>query len=780
MTGEVRACPEPCPELVEGLSKDERETHALLCPCFTARGILPVKDAKKRRGGSRTVPHVIARSPSLTDDEAISASCCGRAQLGYPRHPNLAKLSFIVRGITNNVTLLKHGSGKILVCEQFFDYNLVKPGLCLGGDKMEKERKHQDLYAQLTSWFATQTKWKTIRAFAVGMGVPYTQIKHYFRGDAFPRGEDRKNLFKATGIPCLAPEQTDLFENKSPENPLTQQQTQASTAQPQQAPAKSNDLKSDEEPYKTIRIAVSGDVTLRRLETAIIDTREFQRLRSLKQLCSSYLVYPSAVHTRFEHSLGTLYETTRMIEYVRNNPKSAPAQIVISEQDERLARLAALLHDVTHVPFGHTLEDEACLIKKHDEDTERRKILIEESQIGKTIIRAIGEKELARLLEIIGTKHKEVEKLGEQAYISDIVNNTLCADLLDYLKRDVYFCNLHESFSDRFLRYLFLEHVDVDKDKLANGGFPKRARRLIVRLWKQRIGRERRDVLSELTSLLRIRYSLGEKVYFHHAKNSSSAMLSRAVWAAMHPENGPASSALKIDELYQMGDDQLLSRLANSNDPVAKKLANALLARTLHKQVFTLTGTEANAVPSLDWSERMIKNFHKNPRNRVDIENQLASLCNLNPGDVVIYCPQLDMARKYADMLVEWREKHIPLRMIDDISTKQALQAILSAHELLWNLQVFATPSVKENQGVEQNLRRLCQAQFLPASLPEDRDIRFADALRAIITSKIGGSGSAQNVEQSVERVLAKARTLSSSKIMMSDIDQAIKETLGR
>jgi hypothetical protein len=219
--------------------------------------------------------------------------------------------------------------------------------------------------------------------------------------------------------------------------------------------------------------------------------------------------------------------------------------------------------------------------------------------------------------------------------------------------------------------------------------------------------------------------------------------------------------------------------LANSNDPVAQKLANALLARALHKQVFTLTGTEANAVPSLDWSEHMIKDFHENPRNRVDIENQLASLCNLNPGDVVIYCPQLDMATKYADMLVEWREKHIPLRMIDDISTKQALEAILSAHKLLWNLQVFAVPSVKEDQGCEQNLRRFCQAQFLPASLPEDRNIRFADAIRAIITNKIGGSGSAQNVEQSVERVLAKARAPSSSKIIMADIDQAIKETLG-
>jgi HD superfamily phosphohydrolase len=644
---------------------------------------------------------------------------------------------------------------------------------------MEKERKHQDLHEQLTLWFTSQNKWDKRRAFAEDIGIPYTQIEHYFRGDAFPRGEGRKRLYEETHISCLAPEQPDFFENKSPDNPPAQQQIQASTALPQQAPAKGNDLRLDEEPDKTIRIAVSGDVTLRRLETAIIDTREFQRLRSLKQLCSSYLVYPSAVHTRFEHSLGTLYEASRMIEYVRNNPKSEMSQKKIDNWDEVLARLAALLHDVPQVPFGHTLEDEACLIMKHDEDTERRRILIEESQIGKTIIKSIGREKLDLLLKIIGIKHKDVEKLKEHAYISDIVNNTLCADLLDYLKRDVYFCNLHESYSDRFLRYLYLDEVDVDEAKRKDPEFPKRARRLIVRLWKQKIGRERRDVLSELTSLLRIRYSLGEKVYFHHAKNSSSAMLSRAVWAAMHPENG---AALKISDLYLIGDDQLLSRLADSKDPVAKRLANALLKRALYKRVYTLTRTEANAVPSLDCAQHMIDDFHKDPANRTEVENQLASLCNLDPGDVLIYCPQLNMASKYASMLVEWREKHIPLNTIDDLATKQALEAILSAHDLLWGVQVFVISSAMENQRIEQDLRRCCQWKFAPVNT-KDRESRLSDAIRAIINEKVSSSGSthsgsAQKVEQAVERVLARARNSSTSKITMVDIDQAIKETL--
>jgi len=140
------------------------------------------------------------------------------------------------------------------------------------------------------------------------------------------------------------------------------------------------------------------------------------------------------------------------------------------------------------------------------------------------------------------------------------------------------------------------------------------------------------------------------------------------------------------------------------------------------------------------------------------------------------------MAGKYANMLVEWREKHIPLNTIDDLATKQSLEAILSAHDLLWSLQVFVIPSAIENQRTVQNLRRCCQWKFSPVNTT-DRESRFSDAIRAIINDKVSSSGSAhsasaQKVEQAVERVLARARDASTNKTTMVDIDQAIKETL--
>src|SRR5437762_3079296 len=103
---------------------------------------------------------------------------------------------------------------------------------------------------------------------------------------------------------------------------------------------------------KLIRDAVHGDIEMGTLEVELMDTPEFQRLRGIKQLGTAYLVFPSAVHTRFEHSLGTSWMAHRILESVRRSQTVS----AISAHDENLIRVSALLHDITHIPFGHTLE----------------------------------------------------------------------------------------------------------------------------------------------------------------------------------------------------------------------------------------------------------------------------------------------------------------------------------------------------------------------------------------------------------------------------------------
>jgi HD superfamily phosphohydrolase len=81
---------------------------------------------------------------------------------------------------------------------------------------------------------------------------------------------------------------------------------------------------------KTVRVAASGDVMITRLEREIIDTLDFQRLRGIRQLGQVHLVYPTALHTRFDHSLGTLAMAQRMIESITSNTHSTSDERLIS------------------------------------------------------------------------------------------------------------------------------------------------------------------------------------------------------------------------------------------------------------------------------------------------------------------------------------------------------------------------------------------------------------------------------------------------------------------
>jgi len=118
-----------------------------------------------------------------------------------------------------------------------------------------------------------------------------------------------------------------------------------------------------------IREAVHGDVRLTALQTEVLDTAEVQRLRGIKQLGAAYLVYPGCTHTRFEHSLGTLATVRQIIDSLRQKGYA------VGREDEELIGVAALLHDVAHIPFGHTLEDELHIFPRHDKMERLRPIL---------------------------------------------------------------------------------------------------------------------------------------------------------------------------------------------------------------------------------------------------------------------------------------------------------------------------------------------------------------------------------------------------------------------
>lgn len=445
--------------------------------------------------------------------------------------------------------------------------------------------------------------------------------------------------------------------------------------------------------HKTIRLAVSGDVHLSRLETSIVDTLDFQRLRGIKQLGTTYLVYPTALHTRFDHSLGTLGMVTQMILAIRQNKHNSSPESAIAPEQEIMARLLALLHDIGHVPFGHTLEDEFCIFPRHDEDDDRVQTLLgEESAIGNLIRTNLGEDLYKRFMNIYRAKDDTVAGLADDAFIADLVSNTVCADLLDYLRRDCYFCNIVLDMDYRFLNYLYLSSVEGPK-------------RVVVRLWKEGQPKPRRDVLSELTRLLDNRYLLGERVYFHHAKLISGTMLAGAVFRATQ------SGELKKQDLFALSDDGLLLRLTSSKDPVIARLADGVLKRQLWKQVDERRRQEIDADQSASrdrgvWDDLM-KRYRQDPLNRAETEDLIAGSLGLDPADVLIYCPDSRMAMKLARMKVFWNGH---LRELKDCTDERVvgsrLRSTLSSHENLWSLRIFLHPSKGSEEARVVNAAR--------------------------------------------------------------------------
>jgi HD superfamily phosphohydrolase len=101
---------------------------------------------------------------------------------------------------------------------------------------------------------------------------------------------------------------------------------------------------------------VHGLVLLTALERRLIDTGEFQRLRRVKQLAHADLVYPGALHTRFEHLVGTMHVAHRILESLQRR-EFDNAEHMFNNDEWQAVRIAGLLHDLGHGPFSHVSED---------------------------------------------------------------------------------------------------------------------------------------------------------------------------------------------------------------------------------------------------------------------------------------------------------------------------------------------------------------------------------------------------------------------------------------
>ena len=189
---------------------------------------------------------------------------------------------------------------------------------------------------------------------------------------------------------------------------------------------------------KLIVDSIHGGIYLTEREVQVIDTASFQRLRHLKQLAMAQLVYPTATHTRFAHSIGTLGMMERILRAAKNNG------IKFKKEERENLRIAALLHDIGHYPYSHLMEkiDKSKLTEelvaggqpdgkplnasktKYPEHTEVGKLIVTNQD---DLIKAIGGEDRAKTIAELFTLHPRLSKL---------IHSSLDIDRLDYLPRD--------------------------------------------------------------------------------------------------------------------------------------------------------------------------------------------------------------------------------------------------------------------------------------------------------------------------------------------------------
>ena len=439
-----------------------------------------------------------------------------------------------------------------------------------------------------------------------------------------------------------------------------------------------------------LRDPVHGDIELTHEEMRVIDTPQFQRLRGIKQLGTAYLVFPGAVHTRFEHSIGTVHLTDRLIDAVNHNAARAPdSHRAVTAAERRVLRFAALLHDVTHIPFGHNIEDQTGLLDRHDTPG-RFDAVLNGGELGDTLRR------LGVLAEVRDVLARPADTPATTPpFMRQMLSDTIDSDLLDYLRRDAYFTGLELRYDARVTAYFRIDgqtgemFVDCEKD-----------------------GMLREDIVSELIRLLETRYHFSERVYYHHAKVAAGALVARMVELALR------TGALTPETLQVSTDQSLLDHLANldlgdadANDRL-RRFATRFARRQLPKRVLVLPAYANRAV-----QDELLATYFTpgRPETRYAFEQRLEAQLRTEFGraiDVLMYCPARHMQLKEARTLVKMpgaRDRPVP--MSEFVRELPRLSHLQESYLRLWKLFVFTSDS---DPAVRRRLQQLCLEHLPP------------------------------------------------------------------
>lgn len=478
---------------------------------------------------------------------------------------------------------------------------------------------------------------------------------------------------------------------------------------------------------KVLRDPIHGDIFLTDLESMIIDTKAFQRLRSIKQLGLAHLVYPGANHTRFAHSIGTLHMAQKIVDAINKNPFH---RATISDSYQvALTRIYALLYNILSIPFGHTIEEEGNLVPQDWRDRERIEYFLgSESEIGQIVLKTTGQEFLDDLKALLAAEKDDEIKPLKYPFISDIVKNGLCADLLDYISRDAYHAGLRESFDSRILNYLIIQDREPEKARLVLNPF--------------RRGKIRLDVVSEFIHLLRTYYSLAERIYFHRTTLSASAMLMKAVAAT------PWMYTKGKSYLLELRDDELLYELEKNGSNATKYIISRLRRRQLYKPIYTIRPYDYDQTSVVAKVVGELRHKFRNPTIRCDFEQKIEEQNNLPSGSIILYSSPLSVTIPAAKTRILWQNDVYTIDKIPNIESQKEINVILNHYRKLFQIFVFMDSELTKHKPLTRNVIQDCQRSLrvpvvstldgLPSVLVEEqlRERDIIGTLEKVMISK--------------------------------------------
>ena len=228
-------------------------------------------------------------------------------------------------------------------------------------------------------------------------------------------------------------------------------------------------------------------------EWRAIDTHLFQRLRGVRQLAMTYLVYPSALHTRFEHSIGVRYIAGRL-----------GAALRLKEEDLTIVHAAALLHDVGHGVFSHVSEQVVDELSGVEDVHEAVSVAL--MRTHPELREAFGEEVCDRAADLVALE-------GPRTATGDIVSGPTDSDKLDYLLRDSYFAGVNYG---RYDLGRIIDSVRV----ITPGGAQSQLGFDAGGLWA-------------VEELLMARHHMHRQVYGHKTRLATDIMITRALKLAV-------------------------------------------------------------------------------------------------------------------------------------------------------------------------------------------------------------------------------------------------------